>query len=69
MGSILTKIKEALSLSCCCPSYFHSTCCSDEGALDIEIKNNKMDKQTECSIFECFKFKRNVKNHDENKYN
>jgi hypothetical protein len=61
MGNLITKILN--SLSNCCPTYFHSSCCND--SIEVEIKNDKtkQDKTTDCQISNCFSFHRESVNH------
>jgi hypothetical protein len=60
MGSIITKLKNLMSLTCCCPSYCRSSCCKNE----IEIKNVKRDRKTDCELFDCLSFHNELTNHD-----
>lgn len=61
MGSIITKLKTICNIaSCCCPSYCRSTCCDNE----MEIKNIKRDRKTDCEIFNCLSFHNELTNHD-----
>ena len=61
MGNLITKILNTLSN--CCPTYFHSSCCND--SIEVEIKNDKakQDKTTDCQLSNCCLFHRESVNH------
>lgn len=62
MGAFFTKLKECFSCFSCCPSYCHISCCGN--VLDMEIENDKQNRDTECNMCGCFTFHRITTNNN-----